>query len=84
MRQTRQFRRELTTMVSDVTGPAEATKGIIVIYDIFGYFDQTVQGADILSTSDDHTKYKVFIPDFFQGEPCPIEWCAAQQIDPYV
>lgn len=71
-------------MVSDVTGPAEATKGIIVIYDIFGYFDQTVQGADILSTSDDHTKYKVFIPDFFQGEPCPIEWCVAQQIGPYV
>ncbi|KAA8636229.1 hypothetical protein SMACR_05023 [Sordaria macrospora] len=57
-----------------VTGPDEATKGIVVIYDIFGYFDQTVQGADILATSDDHTKYKVFMPDWFKGEPCPIEW----------
>jgi hypothetical protein len=56
-----------------VTGPAEATKGIVVIYDIFGYFDQTLQGADILATSH-HQKYKVFIPDWFKGEPCPIEW----------
>ncbi|KAK3298377.1 Alpha/Beta hydrolase protein [Chaetomium fimeti] len=55
------------------TGPADATKGIIVIYDIFGYFDQTVQGADILATSDAQ-KYQVFIPDWFKGEPCPIEW----------
>ena len=58
----------------DVTGPSDAQKGIIAIYDIFGYFDQTLQGADILATSDDHTKYKVFIPDWFKGEPCPIEW----------
>ncbi|KAK3354743.1 Alpha/Beta hydrolase protein [Neurospora tetraspora] len=56
-----------------VTGPDDATKGIVVIYDIFGYFDQTIQGADILATSDD-TKYKVFMPDWFKGEPCPIEW----------
>jgi hypothetical protein len=44
-----------------------------MIYDIFGYFDQTIQGADILATSSDQ-KYKVFIPDWFKGEPCPIEW----------
>ncbi|KAK5662923.1 hypothetical protein OQA88_6335 [Cercophora sp. LCS_1] len=55
------------------TGPDDATKGIVVVYDIFGYFDQTVQGADILATSD-HQKYKVVIPDWFKGEPCPIEW----------
>ncbi|KAM0249025.1 hypothetical protein ACHAQJ_009232 [Trichoderma viride] len=57
-----------------VTGPADATKAIVVIYDIFGYFDQTVQGADILAFSDDHQKYKVFIPDWFKGKPCPIEY----------
>ena len=45
----------------------------MVIYDIFGFFDQTVQGADILATSSE-TKYQVFIPDWFKGEPCPIEW----------
>ncbi|RMD39968.1 hypothetical protein DV735_g5156, partial [Chaetothyriales sp. CBS 134920] len=42
-----------------------------LIYDIFGYFPQTLQGSDILSASGG---YKVFIPDWFKGNPCPIEW----------
>ncbi|KJZ75921.1 hypothetical protein HIM_04745 [Hirsutella minnesotensis 3608] len=57
-----------------VTGPADANKAIVLIYDIFGYFDQTVQGADILAYGDDKQKYRVFIPDWFKGKPCPIEW----------
>ncbi|KAF4971497.1 hypothetical protein FZEAL_9840 [Fusarium zealandicum] len=56
------------------TCPADATKAVVVIFDIFGYFDQTLQGADILAFSDAHCKYKVFIPDWFNGNPCPIEW----------
>ncbi|KAK4102173.1 alpha/beta-hydrolase [Parathielavia hyrcaniae] len=64
---------EVDGMKTYVTGPADATKGIVVIYDIFGYFDQTLQGADILATSHSQ-KYKVVIPDWFKGEPCPIEW----------
>lgn len=56
------------------TGPDDAKKGILVVYDIFGFFDQTVQGADILATSDHHNNYKVFIPDWFEGDACPIEW----------
>lgn len=59
---------------ADVTGPADATKAIVLIYDIFGYFDQTVQGADVLAYGDDKHKYKVFIPDWFKGQPCPIAW----------
>lgn len=55
-----------------VTGPANATKGIVVIYDIFGYFDQTIQGADILAHADQQ-KYRVYMPDWFKGKPCPIE-----------
>jgi dienelactone hydrolase len=57
-----------------VTGHKDATRGIISIYDIFGFYPQTLQGADILATSDDHHKYHVFIPDWFKGDPCPIEW----------
>jgi len=57
-----------------VTGPADATKAIVVAEDIFGFFDQTVQGADILATSDEHTKYRVFFPDLLKNDPCPIEW----------
>ncbi|KAI3397814.1 hypothetical protein diail_10347 [Diaporthe ilicicola] len=56
-----------------VTGPVkDASKGILVIMDIFGFFDQTVQGCDILASADDHNKYAVFMPDAFDGEPLPI------------
>jgi len=64
---------EVDGLKTYITGPDDATKGIVMIFDIFGYFDQTIQGADILSTSD-HQKYKVFIPDWFAGDPCPIDW----------
>ncbi|KAI1337193.1 hypothetical protein F5Y15DRAFT_391708 [Xylariaceae sp. FL0016] len=65
---------ELGGYKSYVTGPSDTTKGIVTIFDIFGYYPQTLQGADILSTSNDHQKYRVFMPDWFKGEPCPIEW----------
>ncbi|CZR51727.1 probable hydrolase related to dienelactone hydrolase [Phialocephala subalpina] len=57
-----------------VTGPADATKAILYIYDIFGYFPQSLQGADILSIADDKTKYQVFMPDWFEGKPADISW----------
>ncbi|KAG6016616.1 hypothetical protein E4U43_003440 [Claviceps pusilla] len=57
-----------------VTGPSDATKAIVVIYDIFGYFEQTLQGVDILAHSDAENKYKVLIPDWFEGSPASIEW----------
>lgn len=44
------------------------------MYDIWGYFPQTLQGADILATSDQHDSYQVFMPDFFEGEPCNKAW----------
>jgi hypothetical protein len=33
-----------------------------LIYDIFGFFPQTLQGADILALSDKDNQYQVFIP----------------------
>ncbi|KAI1117988.1 alpha/beta-hydrolase [Nemania sp. NC0429] len=57
-----------------VTGPADATKGLVSVFDIFGYFSQTLQGADILATSDSQQKYKLFMPDWFNGKPCDIAW----------
>jgi dienelactone hydrolase len=56
-----------------VTGPADATKAIVVIYDIFGYFPQTLQGADILANAGKE-KYRVLIPDWFKGSPADISW----------
>ncbi|PKY01974.1 dienelactone hydrolase family protein [Aspergillus campestris IBT 28561] len=63
-----------------VTGPESATKAILVVYDIFGFFDQTIQGADILSTANTQ-KYRVFMPDFFQGQPADISWFPPQTDD---
>lgn len=57
-----------------VTGPADASKAILYIFDIFGFFPQSLQGADILSTSDKHNQYQVFMPDFFDGKPADISW----------
>ncbi|KAI0850873.1 Alpha/Beta hydrolase protein [Daldinia vernicosa] len=65
---------ELGGYKSYVTGPKQATKGIITIFDIFGFYPQTLQGADILATSDRSQQYRVFIPDWFHGEPAPLEW----------
>jgi len=55
------------------TGPKDAKQGILVVYDIFGFFNQTLQGADILAYTDDQ-KYQVFMPDFFEGKPADISW----------
>lgn len=61
-------------MFTDQTGPSDATKAIIIIFDIFGFFPQTIQGADILATGDSEQSYQVFMPDFFDGEPADISW----------
>ncbi|CAG8226290.1 unnamed protein product [Penicillium salamii] len=55
------------------SGPENTTKGIVIISDIFGFSDQALQGADILATSHRH-QHKTFIPDWFEGSPCPSEW----------
>lgn len=57
-----------------ITGPSSADTGILVIYDIFGYFPQTLQGADILAHADKEHQYQVFMPDWFEGEPADITW----------
>ncbi|KIK71401.1 hypothetical protein GYMLUDRAFT_33563 [Collybiopsis luxurians FD-317 M1] len=52
-----------------VTGPSVSTSAIICVYDIFGYFPQTQQGADIIAST---LKSAVFMPDFFEpDEPFP-------------
>lgn len=57
-----------------VTGPPNATQAILSIYDIFGFYPQTLQGADILAYSDKEHPYMVFMPDFFEGKPADLAW----------
>jgi len=49
-----------------VTGPEDTKRAIIFVYDIFGYFKTTQQGADILATQ---ANAKVVMPDFAHGDP---------------
>jgi dienelactone hydrolase len=63
-----------------VTGPSNAEKGIVVIFDVFGYYPQTLQGADIFATSNEHEKYRVLVPDWFDGKPMPLEWCVLRRL----
>ncbi|KAJ7630587.1 Alpha/Beta hydrolase protein [Roridomyces roridus] len=49
-------------------GPSE--NAIVCVYDIFGYFPQTQQGADIIAST---LKTVVYMPDFFDNAPFPAE-----------
>ncbi|KAF2969238.1 hypothetical protein GQX73_g4339 [Xylaria multiplex] len=57
-----------------MTGPLDADKAILAAYDIFGFFPQILQGADILATGDRDQSYQVFMPDFFNGNTAKMEW----------
>jgi len=58
----------------DATGPSSAKQGILIVYDIFGFFPQTLQGADLLAYTDKDRPFQVFMPDFFEGNPADISW----------
>ena len=67
------FFNDLTLL--DATGPSSATSAILIIYDIFGFSPQALQGADILAHADDeHHQYQVYMPDFFEGKPAGHDW----------
>jgi len=65
---------EIDGLKTYATGPSDAKTAILVIYDIFGFFPQTIQGADILAYGDKEKPYQVFMPDFFEGNPADISW----------
>jgi len=52
-----------------VTGPENHDTAIVCVYDVFGFFPQTQQGADILASTLETT---VYMPDFFKGKPYPL------------
>lgn len=51
------------------TGSSSAKSGLLIVYDIFGFFPQTLQGADILASGDKDKPRQVFMP----GEPRPAQ-----------
>ncbi|KAH8717069.1 hypothetical protein GQ44DRAFT_712818 [Phaeosphaeriaceae sp. PMI808] len=65
---------EVDGLKTYATGPKDSKQGILAVYDIFGFFNQTLQGADILAYTDKERQYQVFMPDFFEGSPADISW----------
>lgn len=55
----------------DVTGSADATIGVLGVYDIFGLAIQTLQGADYLASL---LNAIVILPDFFHGDAVQAAW----------
>jgi dienelactone hydrolase len=53
-----------------VTGPEDATNAILIVYDVFGYSPQILQGADLLASQG----YKVVMPDFLLGKYVDGAW----------
>ncbi|KAL9109433.1 MAG: hypothetical protein Q9227_005941 [Pyrenula ochraceoflavens] len=62
---------------ADITGNASSVRGIIDVYDVFGFMSQTLQGADRLADSLDAL---VIVPDFFEGQSFPA-WAQARDTE---
>ncbi|KAF3769862.1 hypothetical protein M406DRAFT_246055 [Cryphonectria parasitica EP155] len=58
-----------------VTGPADATRIVIEIYDVFGFASQTIQGADRLAEHLGNTL--VVLPDLLEGKYVQHDWIPA-------
>lgn len=55
----------------DVTGNASSQRGVVVVYDIFGFYPQTLQGADRLAQ---HLDAVALVPDLFEGTQADKSW----------
>jgi dienelactone hydrolase len=53
-----------------IVGPTDSKRAIVFVYDIFGYYPQTQQGADILA---DRVNALVIMPDFAHGKPFDLQ-----------
>ncbi|EFX00698.1 dienelactone hydrolase family protein [Grosmannia clavigera kw1407] len=65
---------EFAGLKTYIVGPENATKAVIDIYDVFGMWPQTLQGADLISAL---TGALVIVPDFFEGSAAGIDWIPA-------
>ncbi|KAG9606251.1 alpha/beta-hydrolase, partial [Aureobasidium melanogenum] len=56
------------------TGPTSVKKAILIIYDIFGFSPQSLQGADLLAYGNEDEQYQVYMPDFLLGQYADHTW----------
>lgn len=63
-----------TETTPDIIGSPTASRGIIDVYDVFGFMPQTFQGADRLAES---LNAIILVPDFLKGKYAQGAWFAA-------
>ncbi|BEI80220.1 hypothetical protein CcaverHIS002_0107490 [Cutaneotrichosporon cavernicola] len=51
-------------MKTYIVGPENASSAILIVYDVFGFSPQILQGADILASGG----YRVYMPDLLHGD----------------
>jgi dienelactone hydrolase len=61
-----------------VTGPETAERGILYIYDVFGFRPQSIQGADILAHASNEPCLVVMV-DWFEGGAVQEEWMTSDE-----
>lgn len=61
----------------DKTGPPSAKKAILIVYDIFGFSPQSLQGADLLAYGNEREQYQVYVPDLLLGQYAQHAWFPA-------
>ncbi|KYG44059.1 hypothetical protein M433DRAFT_70282, partial [Acidomyces richmondensis BFW] len=73
---------EVDGTMTYVSGPATATRALMILYDVFWFSSQILEVANILahnphsSCNDAGTEkgYLTFMPAFFGSAPAPLEW----------
>ncbi|THV70396.1 alpha/beta-hydrolase [Aureobasidium pullulans] len=65
---------ELDGLKTYKTGPSSAKKAILIVYDIFGFSPQSLQGADLLAYGNKDEQYQVYVPDFLLGQYADHTW----------
>jgi len=58
-----------------VAGPPEAVNGIFMLYDVFGFSGQILEGADKLAAAG----FRVFMPGVFGDSPAPLDWMPVER-----
>lgn len=61
-------------ILQDVAGNTSSKKGVIVVYDIFGFYPQTLQGADRLA---EQLNAVALVPDYLDGVYADKSWTPA-------
>ncbi|KAI9632341.1 Alpha/Beta hydrolase protein [Dioszegia hungarica] len=66
---------DFTGLKTYITGEKDAKQAVLIVYDVFGFSPQILQGADLLASQG----YAVYMPDFLGGDYAQPEWFSGSE-----